>query len=426
MNPQADPSWLPTLDDAAVSHTLDVPPSPDVEPDFLALPARPGVAVFQGENDRPLLIATTADLRELARRRLGQSATASEPATAPAAPTPPRADHRAVTRRVLAVEVGSALEADVVYLAQARLRMPEIHRLVSQRWRAWFVRIDPDAEFPQWTKTCLTGGVAPRSAAKTAGDADELGRGVLLGPLADKDSAGRFIELAIDAFDLCREFPLLVQAPKAKACPYKEMGRCPAPCDGSEPMASYRLRTRRAVETLTRGLADMRDRLAADMTAAAAATAFELAGELKQQLNRLEALAGPAFAHINDVHRWRAALVVPSPKPGKGRVLLLAGARLGIADQVDLTAAAPTLEPLAARLLEAARTAPPLTGTPAQLDTLAAVTRWLFTAGTRRRGVLVPIHDDTAAGGLAAEIASAAKSLRKVKDASVPDQAIET
>jgi len=48
------------------------------------------------------------------------------------------------------------------------------------------------------------------------------------------------IEIAEDAFDLCRYYNVLVEAPGARACAYKEMGKCPAPCDGSISMEQYR------------------------------------------------------------------------------------------------------------------------------------------------------------------------------------------
>jgi excinuclease UvrABC nuclease subunit len=305
--------------------------------------------------------------------------------------------------------------------------MPDTHRLVSQRWRAWFVHVDPDAQFPQWIRTSLSG-----PGARFGTQAEPEARGVLLGPFPDKDSAGRFIELVIDAFDLCREYPLLVQAPKARACPYKEMGRCPAPCDGSEPLPSYRLRTRRAVETLVGGLADMRTRLLADMAGASAAADYEFALALKNQVDRLNTLAGPAFAQVRDARRWRGAIVLPGRGRTSCRVLLLAGARLGIAGEFDAPpttpADGPSLEPLAARMIATASAAPPLTGTPEQLDTLAAITRWLFTPVSRRRGVFVPIDDQTSPPTLATELARLARAVHKgkAKDAPVPDQALES
>ncbi len=394
------PPWLPTLDGATVSHTLEVPA--DGEPDYPALPAHPGVAVFEDEDAHPLVIATTADLRELARRRLG-----------PGGAGLARADHRAVTRRILAFEVGSGLEADVVYLAQARLRTPETHRIVGERWRAWFVRVDPGAEFPKWARTNLADGV-------------DISEQVLLGPMAQKDTAGRFIELVTDAFDLCRDYSLLVQAPRARACAYKEMGRCPAPCDGSEPMPSFRLRTRRAVEAVSGGLGEMLARLDTDMRKSGAAGEFEAAAELKQQATRLAALAKPAFAHITDARRWRMAVVLPSPRPRRARLLVLAGGRLGVVGEIEPGVASPDLEAAAVRVIDAARSAPPLSPGPAQLDTLAAVTRWLYSPRARRRGAAIVIKDETDARSLAVDLAAGAGSLRKPRAETVPDQVIET
>src|SRR6185295_16204268 len=101
----------------------------------------------------------------------------------------------------------------------------------------------------------LLGLVAARSASAARDLPDPrllaLARGVFIGPIADKDTAGRLIERTIDAFDLCRYHHLLVQAPRATACAYKEMGRCPAPCDGSETMAGFRARTLAAAAHLT-------------------------------------------------------------------------------------------------------------------------------------------------------------------------------
>jgi hypothetical protein len=190
-------------------------------------------------------------------------------------------------------------------------------------------------------------------------------------------------------------------------------------------MPSFRLRTRRAIDAVTGGLSDLRARLECDMRAAGAATAFETAAELQQQLRRLDALAGPAFAHVGDLRRWRLGLVVPSPRPRHARVLVLAGGRIGIVDDIALAAAEAELESTASRLLAAAQQAPPLFDGPAQLDTLAAITRWLYTAGTRRRGTPVPLDDADDPQAFATRLAAAARPLRKARAEPVPDQAIE-
>lgn len=398
---------LPLLDQTPVSHQVEV--AADQEPDWLALPARPGVIALEDGQRRSLLLATTSDVRAWARRRLA-------PSTEDDRRSALRPDHRAVTRRLEAIEVGSSLEAEVIYLAQARARMPLVHRVVSERWRPWFVHVDPSAEFPLWSKTRLG---APGESLPPAS-------GVLLGPLENKEVAAKLIDRVTDAFDLCRDYRLLMQAPNARACAYKEMGRCPAPCDGSEPMPSFRARTGRAVEMLLRGLDAARAAVEADMKAAAAATDFELAAMLKQQLDRLEALSTPALAHLYDLRRWRMAAVMPTARAGVGRVLVLAGGRLAIAGEATADMDRAEAGRLATCVLNAAVTAwPDELPEPAQLDTLAPVTRWLHAPKSRRRGVMIRLDDLRDPGEVAARLCDAAAGLRRVREATVPDQAIE-
>ena len=203
------------------------------DPDFLALPASSAVVIIEAPGGRTILIATTADARDLARKRLAPMD--------PAQPRSARVDYHALARggTVHTIPVGSSLEADAVYMHQARARLPHLAQIVAERRRAWFVHVDPEAEFPYWSKTNLLGLIQPRGASSPVAS-HSLSHPVLLGPLPDKDAAGRLIEVVIDAFDLCRFHNLLVQAPNAAACVYKEMGRCPAPCDGTEIMSDYR------------------------------------------------------------------------------------------------------------------------------------------------------------------------------------------
>src|SRR5947207_15818153 len=63
---------------------------------------------------------------------------------------------------------------------------------------------------------------------------------MFVGPVEDKHAAARLIELVEDLFDLCRYYNILLESPRGKACAYKEMGKCPAPCDGSIGIEHYR------------------------------------------------------------------------------------------------------------------------------------------------------------------------------------------
>lgn len=377
--------------------------------DALEIPARPGVALFLDNNGKAQLIAASADARALVRRRFGLEASAvpsapassKRPSAAAIAAGPRLTNLRPITARIEYIPVGSTLEADAIYLRQAKLHLPEIARIVCERWRAWWAAVDPEATHPEWSKTNLLGFVKTRSASTAAGPSSGPMSGtssaVLLGPIPDKDAAGRFIEAMIDAFDLCRYPHLLQLAPSAQACAYKEMGRCPAPCDGSESISEYQRRTREAVELICSGqigshVQDARDRMAAAATAAD----FEHAQSLKLQADRFAALAKPAFAHVRKLQEWRMLLLLPSPVAKHIRpVLAQGGTMLRLAD-VELPMDAAAREDLAEDLCIAAR--PHLLPTPLTLtldadriDSLGILCRSLLMPQSKRTGAAVEI-----------------------------------
>ena len=76
-------------------------------------------------------------------------------------------------------------------------------------WRkSWWVGVERAGDFPRFRKTSQI--------------SDE--RLAYVGPVRDKHAAQRLIESLEDLFDLCRYHEILVQAPRGKACAYKEMG----------------------------------------------------------------------------------------------------------------------------------------------------------------------------------------------------------
>lgn len=362
---------------------MAIPADAAAEPDYLALPDAPAVCIFESPERRTLLLATTASARDLARRRL---------APLPTDERTSRADLRAICGHVHAIRVGSPLEADAVYLHQARTRLPELARVVAERWRAWFVHVDPDAEFPQWTKTNLMVGLVGKRSASSLIGGGKLPAGVFLGPLPDKDAAGRFIEAMIDCFDLCRFHNLLVQAPKAAACAYKEMGRCPAPCDGTETMKGYRSRTREAAGMIGSGMLVPTVQEETRACVAMVEAGDEQAGmERGKRAKQLSALRKPAFAHVAFLNECALLLLLPSATPKRVRFVLAHRGRLESVAEVDPSvpeeiAAAATATRLAHRHAAPLAIGPPPSHPTETVDTIAITTRWLFTAEKKRRG----------------------------------------
>lgn len=318
------------------------------------LPASAGVAVFEGHKQETILIAAGGDLRALVRDRLRDDAGPRRAALAP------------VVARVHAATVGGAFEADIMLLELARERAPSLYAALTDRWQAWCLRLDADASPPIWSKG---------DVAHDPGDPETL-----VGPLPDKDAAGRLGERLDDLFELCRYPRELKLAPSGTACAYKEMGRCPAACDGSEPMSAYRDRVREAVSFASGDTEDILAAARSAMRAAAIDQDFELAATRKAHVEALETgLDGRAFKRVGAMRHFAAALVLPGERRGWARVVSLEGGAwrwvCDLRPDADLT-------PLAT--LGAARTPWPAGDRAAGERLGLLVSRWL---GKPKRGV---------------------------------------
>src|SRR3954470_24171549 len=195
---------------------VDFDPAGDFEPFAKTVPARWAVYLLADADNRPVQLLCVKNLRYSLRRRLGPEDVDAGPSR--------RVDYRGIVRRISWRRVDSAFEADWVYYEAARVLFPKTYQGMGGFRPAWFVHVNPETNFPRYQKLI------------------DLTRqtGLYLGPLEDKHAAARLIELAESAFDLCRYYPVLIEAPNAKPCAYKEMGRCAAPCDGSVSMEHYR------------------------------------------------------------------------------------------------------------------------------------------------------------------------------------------
>jgi hypothetical protein len=171
---------------------------------------------------------------------------------------------------------------------------------------AWFIHVNPDANFPRYTKTI-----------------DLLIRtGILIGPIEDKNAAGRMIELIESCFDLCRYYNILVEAPRGKACAYKEMGKCPAPCDGSISMPQYR----QLIEWSARVVTDPADFIREQtrrMQQAAGELRFETAAKIKAYIDELTQLGKGPLRHTGKLQDFQFLCLQRGPRPGTMKVFLI-------------------------------------------------------------------------------------------------------
>ena len=272
---------------------------------WLKIPAKPAVYLLtapaddSSPSDKPVLLATVGDLRAALKRRL-----ADPPPPSPDAPVATkRIPYGRLCHRVHYRIVHSPFAANWFYWQAARALFPQRYREMIASRPTWWIALESDVVAAQF----------PKLRRSQSLDDPSL---LYAGPIRDKTAAGKLIELVEDLFDLCRYHNILVQAPLGKACAYKEMGKCPAPCDGSVPLEWYYAAIKAAFGFITGNSRDaFFSAQQAAMTAAAGGQAFEKAQKIKQRLNRAAAIHQEPYAHLAPLDHF-AFLAL---QPGQGK-----------------------------------------------------------------------------------------------------------
>lgn len=265
------------------------------------LPAGGGVYLLTDAADRIIQLASAASFRRTLAARLADRA--SEQGDATTASASRRADLRAVARKVWLASAFSAFETNWRYWRIARALYPKRYLKMLGFGPAWFVRADVDQPAPDLV------------ASKIIGPPGEL----TLGPLPRRRDAERLIAALQDAFDLCRYHAILQQAPSGQPCAYRDMGKCPAPCDGSIPMDEYRAMLRQAVQFACGDRRATLERWDEQMRAAAGRMDYERAASFKQRIDRTRTLDQPAFAQMRDLRDLDYLVVQRGSRPTRVR-----------------------------------------------------------------------------------------------------------
>jgi hypothetical protein len=286
------------LDVASIfDHRADFDPAGDFAAFLRRVPARWVVYLLTDQLDQPVQLLCVKNLRASLKRRLSGLETVG---------LSKKVNYREVVRRVYWRRVDSGFEADWVYLESARHVFARTYQGMVGFRPAWFVHVNPDARFPRYTKTT---DLTARA-------------GMLIGPVEDKHAAGRLVALAEDAFDLCRYYNILTEAPRGKACAYKEMGKCPAPCDGSISMDQYRgMMARSAAVMISPG--EFLEELTRRMQSAAAALQFEAAGKIKVLMDPVSQFGQGPFRHVRRLEGFVFLGVQRGPGPGPAKLFLI-------------------------------------------------------------------------------------------------------
>lgn len=364
------------------AHQVDFDPAGDFEAFLRSVPARWVVYLLADADHRPVQLLCVKNLRASLKRRLGGDETIG---------LSRRVNYRELVRRIYFRRVDSAFEADWIYYEAARLVFPQTYRGMVGFRAAWFIHVNPETDFPRFVKTI------------------DLGKGgMLLGPVEDKHAAARLIQLIEDSFDLCRYYQILVEAPHARACAYKQMHKCPAPCDGSISMDQYRRMIDWSVRTAIDPTPMVREE-ERRMQQAAAELRFESAARIKAFVEELKQLGKGAFRHVRPLREFVFLSLQHGPREGTGKVFLITPG--GIEEVLGVISATESLD-VSGLLRHVLTLASERSSGPADdigAERIGIVSQHLFTAKSKH-GAFLPI------GGIDEKsVAKAWRDLRKQK-----------
>jgi len=260
------------------------------------IPALHGVVCVSDPSGVVIGLASTGDMRSFAAQRLGPGAEGAS-------------DLREVAVVCELAPAGSMFEADLAFMDAALEREPGLHDRVARKLRVWWLGTFTDARRFAWSWETDPAELAPGSA--------------VIGPFLEKSGARRHAELLDAQFELCRYPEELHKAPAGKACVYKQMGRCPAACDGSETTRTYEARLAEALMfDRARAEAELQ-RFERELKEATAALEFERAAEIQSRHQALAKELKRGLAAVRRLEMMSVAAVATSGDRRSAAVLVV-------------------------------------------------------------------------------------------------------
>jgi len=262
-------------------------------------PSARGVVEMIAEDGSTVLLAASGHIRSFIAQRMNEDGQQSS-----------KANLAPITAKIIAYPTGSAFESDWIVHERARLVDLGLYAKLNEQNRRSVLVFDSQAGSWRVEDTLSLG-------------LDETGLAV--GPILTKQAAKSLGETLDDVYELCRYPKELALAPNGSACAYKQMGRCPAACDGSEPMEAYRERFASAQRSAADGLGAWKKQLKDEIQSASAELDFEHAQLAQRQLGEVEKLAADALGLAQPMAGMRLVCITPSVRKGWAMVWGLGG-----------------------------------------------------------------------------------------------------
>ena len=318
-----------------------------------ALPHAPGVYLFKDEQGKVLYVGKSKDLRTRVRNYF----VASENRTR-------MSEMVGLAERVDHIACATELEAEVRELRLIGEHKPRYNRRSRFPERVVWLKIT-DEPFPRL------------STVRELRDDNAT----YLGPFGTKGTAERALTALQDAFPIRQCTGRLSPKKPTTACVLAEMGRCGAPCDGSQSVESYAVHVedlRRSITVTPRAVIEVFD---ARMTALAGHQRYEVAALHRDRLAAF-VRASARLQKLSMLAECRELVAAQPTADGGWAIHVVRRGRLAAAGVVPRGAAP---RPFVEALMATAETVRPGPGPMpcASAEEMECVLRWLDRPGTR-------------------------------------------
>ncbi|MGH3804001.1 MAG: DEDD exonuclease domain-containing protein, partial [Pseudonocardiaceae bacterium] len=312
------------------------------------LPRAPGIYVFRAEDDRPLYVGTSRDIRSRVRNYFVSYQTRSR-----------IGEMIAVASRVEAIVCAHALEAEVRELRLITAHKPPYNVRSKYPERTWWLSLTSEA-YPRL------------SLVRKPSDSTRC-----LGPFRAKAAAEGAAEAIYEALPIRQCTAKLSTRRASPACVLADMGRCGAPCQHREDEAAYRTHVTALLEGFRHDPSDIIEPVLRRIEGLAAVQRYEDAAMLRDRLAHL--VRGLVHGQRTQTFTSVAQLTAASRVTEGWNLAVIRRGRLAAASVAASTA---EVLPALQRLVQTAETVLPIANL-MQPDESLLLLKWLDKPETR-------------------------------------------
>jgi len=251
------------------------------------LPNSAGLVLFTDEQNSPISLLTTANIKRVAENKLAEQVEKSK-----------RTDLKSITAKIYYTVCRCKFRLGLKHLDAVKKIFGQNYKdYITLVW-PWFLVLNTNKNIPFFHVT-----------KKPSFEKNER----ILGPFPTQKSASIYLNTLQDVFKLCRRSDLAENQEKAKSCPYLQMDACVGVCTGKVRCEEYKNIIENAFTAGTEPAAAINN-FQEEMQTAAKELNFEKAAMLKKKIDKLAILKKQSYKWTNDLKNLKIIHIDKSDK----------------------------------------------------------------------------------------------------------------